>query len=438
MNSFFIVYCDVFPLTNMNINYIQSSMRNFLLSFILLMPFSVFAQLVINEISQGESGSKEYVELVVIGDNTGCSTDSVDIRGWIIDDNNGWHAAGSGNGIAQGHMRFANIPQWEKVPVGALIVIYNHNDVNPLLPPADPDDTLPNNCVYVVPGNSNTLERNTSIPVVNGNMGYGGPYTAGGNWTTTGMANADDTYQIIDPANLTTWYHAVSWGSNHDASANPGKITFAGSAAGDVIYMSNASSNDPFDQTNWTNISINNGDGSQANDETPGFGNSVANSLWIDTLRNGCMPFLPASTPMDDEICEGESSTLTASGGGTYEWSDMSTNANLTVTPAADQTYTVTVSSNYGCTTSIEIPVIVHPNPIPEIIGDTILCSNVNALTLDAGAYSGYDWDPNGEMTQTIMVSAIGDYTVTVTDANNCTGTADITIEPVDLFFIRE
>ena len=58
----------------------------------LLLSQSVFGQapgLYINEVSQGPSGSKEYVELVVVGTPTCFAIPTLDLRGWYIDDNNG-------------------------------------------------------------------------------------------------------------------------------------------------------------------------------------------------------------------------------------------------------------------------------------------------------------------------------------------------------------
>ncbi len=46
--------------------------------------------LLINEFSQGSAGDKEYIELVVVGNRT-CSKTTVDLRGWIFDDQNGWY-----------------------------------------------------------------------------------------------------------------------------------------------------------------------------------------------------------------------------------------------------------------------------------------------------------------------------------------------------------
>ena len=64
-----------------------------ILAFIYALSFSA-QTLIINEVSQGESGNMEFIEFVVV-DNTvvyDCADSSpptIDIRGWIIDDNNG-------------------------------------------------------------------------------------------------------------------------------------------------------------------------------------------------------------------------------------------------------------------------------------------------------------------------------------------------------------
>ena len=70
-------------------------MKNLTLLFaFILLTISSQAQLIINELSQGASGTKEYVELLVTGTPVCGGTNTVDLRGWIIDDNNSWHASG--------------------------------------------------------------------------------------------------------------------------------------------------------------------------------------------------------------------------------------------------------------------------------------------------------------------------------------------------------
>src|SRR5690606_25234155 len=107
--------------------------------------------LIINEWSNGPSGNQEYYEFVVAGQ---CGTLD-DIRGYILDDNNGTFTtpanySGTASGIAPGHFRFADHPQWANIPVGSLILIYNTEDPNPSLPPDDPTDA-DNDSLYVIP-----------------------------------------------------------------------------------------------------------------------------------------------------------------------------------------------------------------------------------------------------------------------------------------------
>ena len=123
----------------------------FFLVFISISSFS--QQLLINEVSQG-TGAKEYVEFIVAGSPT-CQTPvpCADLRGVIIDDNNGNFASGSGTGIAAGAVRFADNPFWSCIPQGTLIVVYNNSDVNPALPPDDVS-MVDGNCRLIIPINS--------------------------------------------------------------------------------------------------------------------------------------------------------------------------------------------------------------------------------------------------------------------------------------------
>ena len=178
----------------------------------LVWPLLGYSQLIINEVSQGASGSKEFVEFVVIG--SGCDA-CVDIRGWIFDDNNGWHESpiGSGQGIATGALRFSFDPQWSCVPAGTIIVIYNNGDPNGDLPPDDPTDAN-NDCVYIIPGNSTLLDRSIGFP--NSDPVFDDYstliWTNGGIWTYTSMANTQDSYQITDPNATGAPFFSIGWG----------------------------------------------------------------------------------------------------------------------------------------------------------------------------------------------------------------------------------
>lgn len=59
-------------------------------------------------------------------------------------------------------------------------------------------------------------------------------------------------------------------------------------------------------------------------------------------------------------ICSGQSTTLTASGGGTYLWNTSQTTSAISVTPFSDNAYNVIVSSNANCTASATVTVKVR------------------------------------------------------------------------------
>ncbi|MEZ4933986.1 MAG: hypothetical protein R2788_17915 [Saprospiraceae bacterium] len=129
----------------------------------------------------------------------------------------------------------------------------------------------------------------------------------------------------------------------------------------------------------------------------------------------------------DLTYCEGENTVLSATPGfNSYAWTGGGTGANLTV--AAPGTYGVTVTDASGCTAEASVVVTENPFTDPTITGGTIIC-NGEPLTITAEGpnYQSYAWS-NNQNTQSISVNIPGNYTVTVTAVNGCTGTATTTL----------
>ncbi|MBK9335971.1 MAG: hypothetical protein IPM98_05080 [Lewinellaceae bacterium] len=150
-------------------------------------------------------------------------------------------------------------------------------------------------------------------------------------------------------------------------------------------------------------------------------GNSCTSTATSSLTVN---PLPTAAISGDLEICAGESTTLTASGGTSYEWSTGDLTADISVGTAGG--YTVTVTDGNGCTDEATVTVIVNPLPTAAISGDLDICIG-DATTLTASGGLSYEWS-TGDLTADINVSAAGDYTVTVTDANGCTDEATVTV----------
>lgn len=145
-------------------------------------------------------------------------------------------------------------------------------------------------------------------------------------------------------------------------------------------------------------------------------------------------------------ICYGQSTSIVASGGGTYFWSnDMGTNKTVVVSPTTTQTYTVTVTTPTGCTTTAEV--VVHVNALPSAsagLDKTLMC-NPASVTLNGSGGVSYLWGPTGlnttfSQSQNYTTSnwhisyydaygrIVSLYTLTVTDANGCKSTDQVSV----------
>ncbi len=269
-------------------------------AFALILFCSVFvfaqSQLVINEVSQGSSGNREYVEFVVVG-TPDCTQQCADLRNWIIDDNNGFHAQGSGTGIAAGCLRFRNIPQWACVPFGSIILVYNEGEKNTSITLADDPTDANNDKVYIIPANANVLEGNAQYPSVPNGSSYSGfTFTTPAQWVFVEMGNGNDCFHTVAPSNITAPYHAVGWGNNTQNV----DVYFSGSAGGRVFYNANATNNNPYTQSNWVTATV-------AGNETPGLVNNTANGNWIQSLRNQPTVSTPVFTNRSACILNGQS-----------------------------------------------------------------------------------------------------------------------------------
>ncbi|MDU8886140.1 hypothetical protein RXV94_08215, partial [Yeosuana sp. MJ-SS3] len=111
---------------------------------------------------------------------------------------------------------------------------------------------------------------------------------------------------------------------------------------------------------------------------------------------------IAANAGEDVSICQGSSTTLTASGGDQYLWNTGETTASIQVSPASTSTYTVTVSSGGESDTD---SVVVTVNEIPEAnAGADVTIEEGQSTTLTATGGTSYQWS-NGSTLQSITVS---------------------------------
>ena len=127
----------------------------------------------------------------------------------------------------------------------------------------------------------------------------------------------------------------------------------------------------------------------------------------------------------NNNICIGQSSTLTASGGAAYTWDNGATTNTIVVTPTVNTTYTVT-SVAASCTNMAVYTVSV--TSIPNIaINGNVTCPGQNT-TLTAFGATFYSWS-TGSLTNTTTVAPLVNTTYTVTGiVATCTNMAVYTV----------
>ena len=154
---------------------------------------------------------------------------------------------------------------------------------------------------------------------------------------------------------------------------------------------------------------------------TNSYGCTATQSVTVNVLDN------PVITG-NNSFCEGSSTTLTVTGGDSYSWSTGATTASIVVNTPGN--YSVTVSSSNGCSGTTSVNVVQNPSVNATITGNTVICNGVETiLTVTSG--SSYLWS-SGETTQSITVSNPTTYSVTVTDANGCSGSASQTVSMME------
>ena len=239
----------------------------------------------------------------------------------------------------------------------------------------------------------------------------------------------------VSPSSLTSYYVTVSIGSCSDSASitinvdtlpiisisgtaiiceNDTAILYGnGGISGNYVwsYMSQTTDSIQVTPTSTTNYTVTGSDGTCYNTSTFQVTVNPAPNININGINS---------------ICEGDSTTLTASGATTYLWSTLSGSPSITVSPTSTTSYSVT-GTDGGCEGTAEILVTVNPIPNAVINGDTVICFGESAI-LTASGGSGYLWNTT-QSTSSITVSPATTQTYSVTVSNGpCIDTATITL----------
>lgn len=146
-------------------------------------------------------------------------------------------------------------------------------------------------------------------------------------------------------------------------------------------------------------------------------GCSIQDSIYL-TVND-----LPTIDLADESICQGESTLLDAGSFSSYLWNTMEISSNIDAD--TEGYYFVDVTDANNCTTRDSLYLTVHPLPTPNL-SDSAFCFGDSAI-LNPGSFDYYDWNTGASSTN-ITVSSTGNYSVEVTDSNNCSNVASSTI----------
>ena len=159
---------------------------------------------------------------------------------------------------------------------------------------------------------------------------------------------------------------------------------------------------------------------------------SVSNSDSVIVTVNE-LPLADAG--MDESITRGQSITLNASGGNSYQWSNGATSQSITVSPNVTKTYSVTVFKN-GCSGTDSVKVIVKSHVVANAGNDITICEG-NTTILTATGGNSYLWN-TGETTASINVSPGLTTTYSVTVSNGSQSDTDSVIVTVNAIPIAD
>ncbi len=141
----------------------------------------------------------------------------------------------------------------------------------------------------------------------------------------------------------------------------------------------------------------------------------------------------------DQNICNGTTLQLFATGGGTYQWSPASSLSNAAIanpvaSPAANTKYYITVTNTQGCAKTDSVQIGIYPVANIMISSDTSICTNTSVQLFASGG-SSYLWSPASSLNNANSATPIATpaanttYHVAIRDLYNCDYKDSVTVD---------
>jgi hypothetical protein len=276
-------------------------------------------------------------------------------------------------------------------------------------------------------GNSDTDDVIVTVNSVTAGAGANDTITAGESITLTAVGgdsyvwNTGETTKsiVVSPASTTTYTVTAKKGTCEDtdtvtitvnASTGPTTVTAnAGSdesiCLGESVTLTASGGTSYKWNTGQTTKSISVNPTSTATYTVTASKGSVSDTDQVKVTVNE----VTADAGSTVTINEGESATLTASGGDSYLWNNGAKTKSITVNPNKTTIYSVTVYKN-NCEDSDSVQVTVNQNivtnppPASANAGDNVSICLGESVTLSATGGDSYVWS-SGDTNKTISVS---------------------------------
>jgi len=156
----------------------------------------------------------------------------------------------------------------------------------------------------------------------------------------------------------------------------------------------------------------------------------------VDSVVSEIFEITPIAFSLDSNLCSPRSVDVN-NDYVSYNWNN---GANTFGTSSSiDETLTLTVVDENGCSTESTIFVDVNENPEVDLGPDETICAGGGSTTLSSNAVSGLAllWS-TGDTTSSITVNSAGSYSLQVTDISGCSGYDTIIVTQVQCVGINE
>jgi hypothetical protein len=184
------------------------------------------------------------------------------------------------------------------------------------------------------------------------------------NWVAPGGVTSGS----VTPANL-----AITVGSTvtNSVICSGNSTTLSGTGANTYVWTGGVTNTVAFTPTVTNTYTV------TGTNTLTGCTNTAVSSVTVNAL--------PVVSVNSATICNGQNTTLTSTGGGTYLWSTGAVTSTITASPSSNAVYTSTVTSAAGCTATATGSVTVNSLPTISVNSGSI-CAGQSFTMIPSGA----------------------------------------------------